>query len=978
MADANFEAQRMAELMAQVNEELARYGQVSKTTQSEVADAQMKGKFGIENFTKGTAKGAEAITALAGAAGAAGKAMLDGKKGAAAFNESVDGMTDAALAAGAALALMVPVIGPLIAIVGAATIAYSKYTKAANEQADKLYKGYQGLAKSGAAASDGMTGLFNNAKKLGLSMNELDSLVSLVGENSRDLAAFGGSVAEGTKRFADMGAAMEPHRQALIRMGMMPEQINEGMAGYLRTQTRLGNAQKMTVDQLATGAREYLKEQDALTKLTGQTRQETEKKREAALMEEQFAAKIRSLQLAGRDEEAKRLIAANDLANNISEEMGRGLRALSTGNLANEDARKLYMSAPTALNDIQQMISGTKTVVQGVGDISRKISETNDKQAVQLGLYGAANKTYIGVGEAAKIRAATEEDLGKRKAKIDEDNLKREQGGGDKALNAAAALRDKQIDANKAMESFINLGIVPAQEKMILLAEATGAAANALTDHGSAFGGVIRGIMRFFGLAEDKTKTERTGPGRGGNTGTTNEQGMDFGQMSAADGGIFKGPASGYPVLMHGTEAVIPMDKLTSAMKLGGLDLFGKSKDAQAGASNKAQDRNNTDADKMEKFVNEMLKDTETLTKITDKDLKKQQRYSITANRLIDLKMDLMADEIDLLEEQNSMLTEMENMLKKTMSDDQVKETMRAFKRTRISGMGMGMGGPAPGGAAAPMPAGGSAGSSSSAAPVSPVSSKGGGGGSNVVSGSGQPIMTGAGVPLTYGGAASKQDLQDLFDFGSASGSKSNFEQLEGGFKNAVIKAAEEYNATTGKKLRINSAKRDSADQERLYNDYLARGKTGMPVGRPGMSRHEHGLAVDIQNYGDPQAIAAMNRQGLYQKVPNDPVHFQFAKGGISNGPRSGYLATLHGPEAVVPLPDGKSIPVKMSGNQDSNSMMGSVGSDLGNMMGQIKDVLYMLSDKMNNPQMLVLMDEMVRAQKNSNDIQNKMLRATA
>jgi hypothetical protein len=119
-----------------------------------------------------------------------------------------------------------------------------------------------------------------------------------------------------------------------------------------------------------------------------------------------------------------------------------------------------------------------------------------------------------------------------------------------------------------------------------------------------------------------------------------------------------------------------------------------------------------------------------------------------------------------------------------------------------------------------------------------------------------------------------------------------------------------------------------------------------------------------------------MNRQGLYQKVPNDPVHFQFAKGGISNGPRSGYLATLHGPEAVVPLPDGKSIPVKMSGNQDSNSMMGSVGSDLGNMMGQLKDVLYMLSDKMNNPQMLVLMDEMVRAQKNSNDIQNKMLKA--
>ena len=39
-----------------------------------------------------------------------------------------------------------------------------------------------------------------------------------------------------------------------------------------------------------------------------------------------------------------------------------------------------------------------------------------------------------------------------------------------------------------------------------------------------------------------------------------------------------------------------------------------------------------------------------------------------------------------------------------------------------------------------------------------------------------------------------------------------------------------------------------------------------------------------------------------------------FASGGISSGPTSGYAAQLHGTEAVVPLPDGKSIPVTMAG----------------------------------------------------------------
>ena len=40
----------------------------------------------------------------------------------------------------------------------------------------------------------------------------------------------------------------------------------------------------------------------------------------------------------------------------------------------------------------------------------------------------------------------------------------------------------------------------------------------------------------------------------------------------------------------------------------------------------------------------------------------------------------------------------------------------------------------------------------------------------------------------------------------------------------------------------------------------------------------------------------------------------EMARGGVVSGPRSGYPATLHGTEAVIPLPDGRSIPVEMQG----------------------------------------------------------------
>ena len=46
----------------------------------------------------------------------------------------------------------------------------------------------------------------------------------------------------------------------------------------------------------------------------------------------------------------------------------------------------------------------------------------------------------------------------------------------------------------------------------------------------------------------------------------------------------------------------------------------------------------------------------------------------------------------------------------------------------------------------------------------------------------------------------------------------------------------------------------------------------------------------------------------------------KFSQGGIARGPRSGYAAELHGTEAVVPLPDGRTIPVAIQGSMGGSS----------------------------------------------------------
>ena len=128
------------------------------------------------------------------------------------------------------------------------------------------------------------------------------------------------------------------------------------------------------------------------------------------------------------------------------------------------------------------------------------------------------------------------------------------------------------------------------------------------------------------------------------------------------------------------------------------------------------------------------------------------------------------------------------------------------------------------------------------------------------------------------------------------------------------MQAAESFHEATGQRLQITSAKRSRADQERLYNAYIS-GQSPYPAARPGTSAHELGSAVDIGNFN--AAMEYLYAAGLRQTVANDPVHFQLsaANGGVLSGPASGYAATLHGTEAVVPSPDGRSIPVQNTDN---------------------------------------------------------------
>lgn len=176
------------------------------------------------------------------------------------------------------------------------------------------------------------------------------------------------------------------------------------------------------------------------------------------------------------------------------------------------------------------------------------------------------------------------------------------------------------------------------------------------------------------------------------------------------------------------------------------------------------------------------------------------------------------------------------------------------------------------------------------------------------------------------------------------------------GLAQALQSAAAEYHQITGKTVEVTSAMRDSAKQAKLYEDYIA-GKSPFPAAPPGTSKHERGLAVDVSRVvaDELDRMGLLKKYGLSRPVANDPVHIEASAemGGILSGPKSGFQAMLHGTEAVVPLPDGKKIPVEIPGFSTN-----------------FADQTSLMSQQLNK------LDELVRVMQNQVNVSTKILQA--
>ena len=255
-------------------------------------------------------------------------------------------------------------------------------------------------------------------------------------------------------------------------MGISVDDINKGIAGFMKMQTLTGGRQRMSTDQLIAASKNYVREVDLLAKITGKNRAEQEASRESAMAEERYAAFKYELQQRADmgDEAAKAQIKAVESTqitlDKIAPETRKGFLNILSGSLNNPEAQKLLLTMPNAA-----AVAGKKTFTEAEFQAAalEDIRKNLQGSATQLAKMGANNDTFLSYQEQIKLKAYLESGTYDERLA----QAKKDQKVTDENTKDANKTRDNNRTARDSLNDLINAGIGPVTTAMKGMSTAT-------------------------------------------------------------------------------------------------------------------------------------------------------------------------------------------------------------------------------------------------------------------------------------------------------------------------------------------------------------------------------------------------------------------------------------------------------------------------------------------------------------------------
>jgi hypothetical protein len=278
-------------------------------------------------------------------------------------------------------AQQIPIFGGMLSTVAAASV--------------KANDALLSASKSGAGFGGSLNQFAKAASSAGMTMDKFGALVA---KNGEGMLGFGGTTEEGAKRFAQVSKSLRQSSNELYALGYSTEDVNQGLANYGELMRKQGLARGMSDAQLASGAKNYLKEMDALAKITGEERSAKEAQAKALMTDAQF-----QMSMAGKDKDVRADFQKMVLS--FGPTLGGFVKDyMATGTLTTEANQKLAaMLGGDVMNEmtkLRQKMQNNQRLTDDEQDrlkqIMRKAAEANAKVA------GTALAADRGMDDASK------------------------------------------------------------------------------------------------------------------------------------------------------------------------------------------------------------------------------------------------------------------------------------------------------------------------------------------------------------------------------------------------------------------------------------------------------------------------------------------------------------------------------------------------------------------------------------------------
>jgi len=290
---------------------------------------------------------------------------------------------------------------------------------------DRTNKAFQEASAVGANFGGNLNNLVKDSAQMGLKMEQL---TGIIGKNSESLMLLGGDTATGARRLSEFGKQIRksPVFADLNRLGFGTEAINEGFLNYTKMLAKNGRLQGQTDQQLRQGTAQYLENLDAVSKLTGKTKESLQEEENARQSEAKY--RLMMAKLAPEEQaQMKKLMDA------VPAEHQKGIREIiATGTARGKEAKAVMALLPEVGAEAQKVFQNIQSGA-GIGDQFAddfyKLYDTQVKAfadsglAETLGLYG--DEVYNAfVVEALDVKARQKtlgeisEEIQKQKDKI--------------------------------------------------------------------------------------------------------------------------------------------------------------------------------------------------------------------------------------------------------------------------------------------------------------------------------------------------------------------------------------------------------------------------------------------------------------------------------------------------------------------------------------------------------------------------------